>query len=231
MKTLAFLMVLVPMVFAQDVLFEDDFDDGNANGWFEMVTGATYEVNGAFRYELSYSGIDSIYALTYRGDLGGSMSDSNYSVLVETITHEPTGKTGLNIRFDPVTFSGYALYLNYATGNYYILRYDSFTSYVMLGSYLPYQGGFVYDTAYWIRFECLNDHLRAKIWTGPVSPEPDYWMIVRVDDTYQNNGCLDLESLRDPSGTYFDTEFDNIVVTSFPVSLESSTWGAIKNSF
>ena len=224
-------MVLAPLVLAQGILFEDDFSDGNYDGWFTESTGATYEVNSDERFEFSYSGADSIYSLAYRGDLGETMSEENYSVLVETITHSPTGKTGLNIRFNTVTYTAYGLYLNYATGNYYILRYDSFSSYTLLGAYLAYPGGFDYLTPYWIRFECMIDNLRAKIWTGEAGDEPADWMIVRVDNTYQNNGCLELESLRRDNGTHFDTEFDNVVVTSIPNSLESTTWGAIKNSF
>ena len=53
-----------------------------------------------------------------------------------------------------------------------LLRYDSFSSYVMLGGIVPYPGGFVYDTTYWVRYECIEDLLRAKIWTGGSGDEP-----------------------------------------------------------
>jgi hypothetical protein len=230
MKILVVLMVLAPLGMAQGVLFEDDFEDGNYDGWTVEATGATYEVNSNKRFEFSYTGTDSIYSLAYRGDLGDSMSVGDYSVLIETITHSPTGKTGMNIRFNPVTYTGYGLYLNYETGNYYILRYDSFSSCELLGIYLAYPGGFDYGTVYWIRFECIDDILRAKIWTGGSGDEPPNWNIERTDGTYNNNGCLELESLRPDSGTHFDTEFDNVIVTS-TLSLEHTTWGAIKSAF
>jgi len=232
MRVLACVLLLAaPFAFGQTILFEDDFSDGNYDGWLIHGTGATYQVNSDLRFEFSYNGTEEIYSMAYRGDLGESMSVVNYSVLVETITHSPTGKTGLNVRYTEATGTSYGLYLNYSTGNYYILRYDSFSSWVMLGGIVPFQGGFIYDTPYWVRYECIDDLLRAKIWTGGSGDEPDEWDIVRYDGTYIDNGCIDRESLRPSGTTVFDTEFDNIVVTDFPDALESSTWGAIKSSF
>ncbi len=76
-------------------------------------------------------------------------------------------------------------------------------------------------------FECCLDTLRAKVWTGGSGAEPTDWMIVQFDGNYQNNGCMSLEGIN-----YFNNdlcvEFDNIVVTSVPVSLDHNTWGAIK---
>jgi hypothetical protein len=101
----------------------------------------------------------------------------------------------------------------------------------MLGSVLSYPDGFQYDKSYWVRFECIGSTFRAKIWTGGAGDEPSSWGISRNDATYQNNGCMGLELSSAHPTTYFCAEFDNVVVTGFPVGLESTTWGAIKSSF
>jgi len=231
MKILVALMVLAPLGLAQTVLFEDDFSDGNADGWTEMVTGATYLVNSALRYEMSYYGSDSTYAFTCNGDGGTTMSDSNYSVLFQVIAYSPTKHIGINIRYMESTGSSYALYLNFHSNYYIIIRYDSFLSSTELGSSVYYSEGFDYQTPYWVRFECYGDILRAKIWEGSSTPEPENWMIVRIDDNYVNNGCIALECLNYTSMDYL-VEFDNVVVTTVvPGTLENTTWGAIKSAF
>lgn len=228
MKILAALLVLAPLVTAQDILFEDDFSDGNADGWTEMVTGATYQVNSALRYEMSYIGSDSIFAFSYRGDNGTTMSESNYSLLFQVIGTS-TSHVGASVRYMDGAGTCYTLYLNFSTGKYYILRYDTFSDWTILGSLVNYTGGFQNQTPYWVRFECLADTLRAKIWTGAVSPEPG-WMIVRTDGTYFNNGCVALETMNYITLDIL-TEFDDVVVTAFPVAFESNTWGGIKSIF
>ena len=157
------------------------------------------------------------------------MSEENYSVLVETIGHSPTSNIGISVRHIHATSTSYVFYMDYHYGTYYIYRFDSFYSGVLIGSTLSFPGGFDYLTPYWVRFECVADNLRAKVWEGGSGDEPADWMIVRVDDTYLNNGCIGIES-NNLYGANHCTEFDNVVVTA-PLSLESTTWGAIKNSF
>jgi len=222
-------MVLAPLGLAQYVLFEDDFNDGNADGWFEYASGASYEVNDSLRYEISYlAGLDT-FGFSYRGDNGMTMSEENYSVLVESIGHSPTTHWGVTLRYVEATGTAYALYVGQYWDTYYIGRYDSFLSFTVLGTVEPYPGGFNHLTPYWIRFECDGDILRGKIWEGLASAEPVDWMIVRVDDTYQNNGCVGLDACNEITDNLC-TEFDNVVVTG-SVSLDNTTWGAIKSAF
>jgi len=229
MKVLAVLLALVPLSMGQDVLFEDDFSDGNADGWDEMITGASYQVNTSLCYEMSYSGPDSVFAFSSRGDNGATMSESDYSVLVDVTSTSPTRTVGVHLRYMDGPGSCYSLYINFHLNSYYILRYDTFSSWTLLGSSVPYSGGFDYLTTYHMRFECLSDTRRGKIGSGSTAGEPG-WMIVRVDGPFYNNGCMALET-GNTSGTEFLTEFDNVLVTGFPIGLDGSTWGGIKNSF
>ena len=159
-----------------------------------------------------------------------TMSEENYSVLVETIGHSPTTHWGINVRYVEAAGTAYGIYVGKYWDTFYIGRYDSFLSFTMLGSSVPFPGGFEYLTPYWVRFECNQDTLRAKVWAGLASEEPVDWMIVRVDDTYQNNGCMGIDACNEFNNDLC-TEFDNVVVTSVPSSLENSTWGVIKSAF
>lgn len=47
-------LVIVPVLTAQVVLFEDDFSDSNADGWFVLMPEGTYFVNDSLdtRYRI-----------------------------------------------------------------------------------------------------------------------------------------------------------------------------------
>ena len=220
--------LLVPLCWGQDILFEDDFDDGDADGWYE-ATDAVYEVNEDFRYEFSYYEEGEPWGIAYRGDGGEVMSRRDYSVVVEAIAHDSTTRINLDVRLNPYGWIGYSLGLNYSHGTYYVGRWDSFTDWTTLG-WKTYEGGLEMDTAYWMRFECHVDTLRGKVWEGGPSQEPDEWMIEAYDDTYYTYGCVGLEAYN-TEGDYFNAEFDNIVVTDPWVGLEPETWAGIKASF
>ena len=210
------------------VLFEDDFSDGDYEGWYTNLFDAGYEVNGAYRFELSYSGNDQ-YAMPCRGDLGQVMSQRDYSVVAEVIGHDPTSHVGLEVRFDPESFTGYVFYLNLLAGTYYVLRCDTLAQWESVCPSTPYPGGFDYGTSYWMRLECKQDTLRAKVWEGGPALEPSEWMLEGCDETYYTYGTVCLEVFN-KLGDDFDAEFDNIDVTAPSLGLEPGTWARIKAS-
>jgi hypothetical protein len=223
------LALTVPLCWGQ-ILFDDDFDDGDADGWYEVDTGCSYTVNGDFRYEFAYEeGSDDDFCLAYRGDLGQVMSTRDYSVMVETIAHSPTNRIGIGVRFNPGTYTSYTAYLNHTTGTYYIIRYDSFNDYEVLSPSMSYPGGFDHGTSYWVRFQCHADTFKVKIWEGGPSQEPENWMMTRTDDTYYVYGAAYVEAFSNPADD-FNAEFDNVEVT-WEVGLEPETWAGIKASF
>jgi len=65
----ALLIIAVPALQAQAILFEDDFSDGNADGWTEWDPDGTYEVNADLRYQLSYPGTGDVDPIAVRGDV------------------------------------------------------------------------------------------------------------------------------------------------------------------
>ena len=224
------LLAFVSLSWGQ-LLFEDDFSDGNYDGWYtDIAPDVTYEVNGDGRFEFTYSGGDD-WGIACRSDGGQVMSTRDYSVRVEVIAHDSTTHLPVHIRTNPLAgrWVSYSLYLNYWTDRYYIIRYDSFSEYEVITPTMVYPGGFEHDSPYWIRFECMLDTLRGKIWEGGTGDEPANWMITATDANYYTFGCLGLEGTNS-QGDYFNVEFDNVEVTGF-AALQPATWGAIKATF
>ena len=229
MKLLAAALALIVSIpIAQTILFEDDFNDGNADGWYEYSTPATYQVNDSLRYEMSYFGSANVYAFSVRGDNGMTMSVEDYSVRLEMITHWPTPLAGTEVRLDADNTTSYTFYLNFTEGNCYIGRYDGPSNWTMLSPPYVFTSGLRYSVPYWIRFECEGNALRAKVWQGTTGDEPAAWLISRWDYTYLNNGCMGLATCGHPPEFDFQVEYDNVMVTSIPNALQQTTWGSIK---
>ncbi|MEN8209852.1 MAG: hypothetical protein ABFR50_11450 [Candidatus Fermentibacteria bacterium] len=210
-----------------DILFEDDFNDGNADDWYEYPTTATYQVNDSLRYEMSYFGTGDDYALSCRGDVDPTtMSVEDYSVRVEVIGHWPTHFAGPEVRLSSDNTS-YGFYLDWSLNYCYIGKYTT-SGWTTLTRH--YSTSLKYDVSYWLRFECEGNTLRAKVWQGTVGDEPPVWLLSCVDYDFLNNGCMALGT----GGNYpewdFNAEFDNVLVTDplGPAALEQTTWGSIK---
>jgi len=227
MKILAIvLLVLSTVLFSQDILFEDDFNDGNADGWIIIQPEGTYVVNDSLRYDLSYYGSNVVSPSVARGDSAIIyMSVQNYSILVECIPHLPSVALGVGVRFSLGDY-GYVCWIWPSYNDIDIWRHDGSGSWISLGSETF---SFNWDEAYWIRFECDGGTLRARAWQHP-NPEPTEWDITVSDSTY-TMGCIALVASGGGSGGPAWGEFDNVVVTSLPNALEHSTWSQIKAMF
>ena len=223
------LVVLVPLLTAQTVLFSDDFNDGNADGWFILMPEGTYFVNDSLRYQISYTGVEDVDPCVVRGDSAGLyMTTSNYSVLLEGVGHSPSDYIGVFVR-GTVSHTGYTFSLRYNYNDVCFLRHDGVGQYTFLAlqSYTV-----AHDEFYWIRFECDEDNLRAKVWQGTAGDEPAQWLITTIDDTYSNCGFMGFMTGRFSSTPGdSDAELDNVVVTDLPSAFEQSTWAEIKSIF
>jgi hypothetical protein len=142
MKILTVALILAFVAVSQGDLFEDDFNDGNADGWYEWPTPGTYDASNYY-YKMSYSGPEDTFCLALRGDVDSvTMSSSDYSVSVELTTYSPTETSGVDVRFNIADSTCYAAYLNWGAGTCYIGRYDAFYDFTSLGwVYVP--GGLV----------------------------------------------------------------------------------------
>lgn len=220
-KYLLFLVLLVPLAQAQTTYLWDDFNDGDADGWIEMATGATYEVTDSLTYRMSYQGGSDEFALSYWGTL---MPAPDYTMLVDFVGHGPTTHVGFDARYDPGPMTCYTVYANYGTDDFYIGKY---TPGFILLTIMTYD--FEYDVAYSVKFYLSANTLRAKVWETGTS-EPD-WMLTTTDSDISDAGYIGLECFRNPQGS-FSCDFDNVLVAdSIPSVFNQTTWGAIKTVF
>jgi len=112
MKSLFVITVLLLASFVYaGVVFEDDFSDGNADGWSEWTSGygasAQYNVVDE-EYVLSNSGSGWIPAASHNGDQGGIMSTPDYSIIAQ-ITPVSCYRAGILARGYIPSFTGYLL--------------------------------------------------------------------------------------------------------------------------
>lgn len=226
MRTAAALVLAAAAAVCAEVLVEDDFDDGNADGWLEIPTGATYEVVDG-RYHFYQASTDTVYAGSVTGDLYGAMSVPDYSVRAEVeIAAGLMG--GVVSRFDMFSASGYMLgLLTEGGGVLAINRIDEGVPTVLAYTMTEVTHG----QEYWVRFEVSDSLLGAKIWTGDVSEEPQTWNLTVTDGSYSDPGSAGLFALDTPDRTAveMDVWFDDFLVEDdLTLDLPAETWGGIK---
>ena len=209
-----------------EVLVEDDFDDGTADGWVEMPTGATYEVvEGS--YHFYQASTDTVYAGSVTGDEYGSMSVSDYSVLT-SMRIDAGNMGGVLARFDVFSADGYLVSLLTESGGVMAInRVDDGVPTLLAYTLTTVTHG----EEYWVRFETSGDLLGAKVWTGEVSDEPQTWNLTVTDDTYGDPGSAGLFALDDPDAkaVEMDVWFDDFLVEDeLTLDMTADSWGGIK---
>jgi hypothetical protein len=155
------------------------------------------------------------------------MTTNNYSVLLEGVGHAPSDYIGVFLR-GTFAHTGYVLFLRYGYDDLVISRHDGVGQWTFI-SIVSYP--IELEEFYWIRFECEEDILRGKVWQGTAGDEPAEWMITAQDATHSNYGFMGFLTGRYYAQGNSDAELDNVVVTSFPLALEHSTWAGIKSVF
>ena len=226
-------LVFLTGISAADTLFEDDFEDGNADGWVEFSSvpdSAVYYVDQGWYHFLNYPADASTCALC--GDVPDPdtphMSIADYSFYCRAMSYTGTTHLGFAVRMQApfLNQQAYVLWLRYSENDFVIWRQDGSVS-TSLG-----QVGFplAYGETYWIRFEAVSDYFRAKVWQGDLADEPAEWQLSVSDATYSEPGSIGMVC-----HSYESTEkhaaFDHVLVTGVPYSFNPCTWAGIKNSF
>lgn len=209
-----------------DVLISDDFNDGNADGWLELPTGASYTVN-AGRYCFSQVALDSAYAISMNSDLFGSMSVSDYTCRTNVILNEGS-MIGIVGRFNLILTQGYGIFIEISDPLSYLIlvRIDG----IGYGETLAIlQCDFSYGKEYWLRLE-MNGHLiGGKCWTGTLGDEPDIWNFTATDSLYQEPGVFALFGYDSGDVAIMDVSFDDVEITDETIlDLNSSSWAFLK---
>lgn len=207
------------------VLFQDNFNDGNADDWF-TVGPSSYSVEGN-RYHFSGGGAVND-ATSYRGDLGETMSSPDYSARTD-VDIDVGILGGLMVRYSENGLYNMMLVLNNASQSLNLYRWY-WTSIELIDSYsLPVQAG----TTYRVKFQCIGNTFSGKSWIME-EPEPEEWF-VSTTDTLARNGSVALFAAgtsKTDDLVYLSCYFDNVVVTEpYPFSLAQSSWASIKTTF
>lgn len=228
MKVLTLLLVMsITVALGQAVYFQDDFNDGNADGWFEQVTGAYYEVVD-YKYQFTADSGSFTRALSFNSDNTGGMSVADYSILSEMCAHSPTHAMGSAVRANYSQETGYVAYLRVYQNEVVIYRMDSSGNEELAQEPITLD----YDQFYWVRFTCIDSLFRLKIWTGVPADEPEDWLISVEDGTYTDPGYFCIGSWNLSSNSGLDAEFDNVTVSEpVPLALTQLTWAMIKSVF
>ena len=227
MKQAIVFVLILSVIAASDTLIYDDFDDGIADGWVEIPTGAAYEIEGG-RYHFSHTAPDTAMAASLTGDLFGLMTVPSYSIRTK-VEIESGDITGITARYDIFNNNGYAVTLLTEYGGMLVIsRMDQGELAILNFTFTP----IVQGLEYWVRFELNGSDLGAKIWTGSASVEPSSWLLTVVDTAYQIPGSVGLLSIDENTGgtATLSAWFDEFMVEDdLSLSLNPNTWAAIKS--
>ncbi len=209
---LVLLSLLVPsLIFAQEILFFDDFEDGMDDAWV-MPEGGWEVIDGRLQLVVTES---PLYA--------GGEQQSDYIISFDVFPHfgywyYARVEIFLNDRPNDDFHSGYSFEFSkdFAGDFIIITRYDFENSTTLGQFYLsPFGGGFMH-----IKLGRIGSELVAKRWSN-YETEPE-WQVSFFDDSYHNGywspGLLGPECW-----------IDNFQVEGYgTVSTEQSSWGGVK---
>lgn len=230
MKMLIILLTVITAAAFSDVLIFDDFNDGNADGWLEMPTGASYTVDEG-RYCFSQTTPDSAYAISMNSDLPGSMSVPDYTCRVNAILNEGI-MIGIVGRFNAILAQGYGIFIEVSDtySNLILIRIDGIGQGELL-ALVPCN--FSYGQEYWFRLEVDGPLIGGKYWTGTSGDEPDIWNLTAKDSTYQDPGIFALFGYDSGDTAIMDISFDDVEITDETtlLDLQNSSWAFLKAHF
>lgn len=213
-------------------LFEDLFDDGNAEGWTEYNTfpdSAHYTVDGWYHMEIQY--LDASVS-AFSGDDDTTtpwcMSIPDYTFYCKSKAWSPTSHVGFAVRMESSLSSeqGYMAWLRYTMNDVVLWRHDAPGSYVQL-AWHPWT--LEHGEEYWIRLDAWGGSLKVKVWQGTFWDEPSGYIIEAYDNTYQDPGSMGM-GCHSWGTVQNHAAFDSVMVCD-PLSLEMNTWAGIKTLF
>lgn len=220
-----FISSLHILLFISSILFQDNFNDGNADGWF-TVGPSTYSVEGN-RYHFSGGGAVND-ATSYMGDSGETMSIADYSARTD-VDIDVGNLGGLMVRYSEEGEYNMMLVLNHPSQSLNLYRWY-WTSIELLDSYtFPVEIG----TTYRVKFQCIGNTFSGKSWRIEEA-EPTEWF-VSATDTLSRNGAVALFAAgtsKKDNMVYLSCYYDNVVVEDpIPFALNQSSWATIKATF
>ncbi|MCD4706917.1 MAG: hypothetical protein K8S62_04180 [Candidatus Sabulitectum sp.] len=226
-------IVIISLIFMSTssfsaVLLSDDFNDGNADGWLEVSSGASYTVESG-RYCFTHTAPDTVWGASLNSDLTGVMSVPDYSCRANVVLNEGT-MVGVVGRADAILTRGYALIIDKSgsTSCLILVKVEG----IAQGEVLAYQPGtFTSGQEYWLRLEMNGNLIGGKCWIGDAGNEPDVWDLTATDNSFQDPGVFALFGFGSDSrgSAAMALSFDDIEITDeTSLALQGSSWAFIK---
>lgn len=207
------------------VFFQDDFNDGNDDGWYTVGPSVFAVEDG--RYHFSGGGAIND-ATSYRGDLGEVMSVTDYSMIADVEIDVGTFG-GMMVRYRENGAYNLLLVLSLPGQSLNLYRWY-FSSIELIDSHPMTVSP---DTPLRVRFQCSGNQFAGRAWTMGEA-EPEEWFVTAAD-TLSEPGSAALFSAgvyKGDSRVYMSCYFDNALVEDpEPWSLRSNTWGILKTLF
>jgi len=231
MKVLiASFMIFFSSMLHAEILLEDDFSDGNADGWSAWTSGyganAQYTVTDQ-EYVLSNSGSGWIPAASHNGDQGGIMSTPDYSIVAQ-ITPVNCFRAGILARGYIPSFTGYLLVIIPSQNTFGISKLTSAGPEMITSVTMPLS----FNETYWVRFELEGTAISGKIWQGSVDDEPSQWQLNCTNSLYSGPGRMGAFccNFGNDEKALLTVKYDNISVFGTGNSLDQITWASIKHT-
>jgi len=212
------------LVLTASVFFQDNFNDGNADGWY-TVGPSNFQVQSGW-YNFNGGGAVND-ATSYRGDSGEQMSTADYSMRTDVIVDVGIFG-GMMVRYSEDGLYNLMLVLSVPHQALRLYRWH-WSSIELIDTY-----GFSVKrgTAYSVRFQCSGNTFAGRAWL-PGEPEPEEWF-VSTTDTLTRSGSAALFSAgtsKQVTDVYMSCFFDNVTVeTPEPWALTQATWAQVKSS-
>ena len=207
------------------VFFQDDFNDGSADGWF-TVGPSEFAVEDGW-YHFSGGGAVND-ATSYRGDIGELMSTADYSMTADVKIDVGTFG-GMMVRYREEGDYNMLLVLSLPGQSLNLYRWY-FDSIELLDSHPMTVSE---NTPLRVRFQCSGNIFAGRAW-NPGETEPEEWFVSSSDTLSQPGSCALFSAgvFKEGSRVYMSCYFDNALVeTPEPWSLLPETWGMIKTLF
>ena len=215
-------LIFINFSFAE-VYFEDDFSDGDDDGWIKSSSAGFLVTNG--EYNIFAGGLRG-QGLALNGDNSGIMSVSDYSIRC-VLRIECGLEAGVVARYIASDDWYYQVVFQPASGRIVLERTKLLEPTMTLDEYfLP----IALNEEYFVRFQVSGDLIQSKIWQGATEDEPSEWHMEADDSVQANPGSFGLFA-----GGYgkervpWSSVFDNVLVTA-PIeqNLTQKTWASIK---
>jgi len=225
---LRILAILIPIAFSicnADVLFADNFSDGDDNGWTH-VGAASYRVISSeyFVYSQGSRG----HGTTLNGDNSGVMSTADYSILCSILV-ECGAEAGVLARYTDQDQWHYRIVLKPSISRILLERKKDSGPTITLDQY-DFDSSF--GSRYWIRLQVCGDTVQGRIWEGSLNDEPDIWHLNAVDAVQSQAGSFGLFAGGfGKNMVSWSSIFDDVIVsTALTQNLSPVSWGFIKQT-